>query len=516
MFQLLTRRSRVRQAVVIPAALATLVTLGACGSSGKDPQNVAADQASAAPAAATDAGDNAAGAAIPGAADAVASAPQGGVDAAKPAADKAPAATKPSGDKPADTKAGAGTKAAGSTGAKTSKATSPEAALTAQAMAYKVPALKAVSGSPVLIGNVGTYSGVGGLLNRGTQETLRVWSAWVNAHGGLNGHPVTVESYDDQGDPATAVTRAKELASKGAIAFLWNYSLFTSQTLIPAIEKLKIPWIGGDDFDPEMYATQYMYPNNVTPYYQDAATGAYAASLGKKTAAVWWCIEAYVCRQAQKYDDSRGGLASVGMKVVMNVSVSLTQPSYLSQCSTAKQKGVEYIMDHVDGASFIRAAQDCAQIGYHPMFCNVAGAVTPELLTSEFKDQFCFSVSSWPWWASETPMQKEFHSAISKYAPGAPSTYGSSGTWASGEILRYASKFLSAKPTADELVKGLNTVTNMTFGGLTYPLTYSQSPKPTYNCGQVAIIPVVGQWGMANNNKLYCAPLVPLETLTKQ
>jgi branched-chain amino acid transport system substrate-binding protein len=334
--------------------------------------------------------------------------------------------------------------------------------------AYKMPASKAASGSPVLIGNVGTYSGVGGILNQGTQASLRIWNAWVNAHGGLNGHPVKLESYDDQGDPA-------------------------------------------------MYTTPFMFPNNTPVRYQDATTAAYAKSLGKTVAAEWWCIEAYACQRAQQSDDANGGLASAGQKVVMNVSVSLTQPSYLSQCSTAKSKGVQYIMAHLDGASFIRAKRDCNQIGYDPMICNVAGAITPQLLTTEGTkgpDEVCFGVSSFPWWASETAMQKAFQDAIAQYAPGTPTAYGSSGVWAAGEILRSSSKYLSATPTRAELLKGLYTVKEETFGGLTYPLTYfpnasMQHPLPFFNCGYVAIVTEQGKWDFSPGKEFYCTPKVP-------
>jgi branched-chain amino acid transport system substrate-binding protein len=529
--------------------------LGACGSGGG--QTVAAPAESAAnPAAAPAAGAPAAGAAAPAAADtgtapaapAPAAAPQkalaapGAADAAKPAA----GSTKVAADKPAaagKTAAGSTKAAAGKPAARTSAAVADKPAagagaaagaapliagkpgadnaalaqqLAARAAAYNVPAKKAAPGSRVLIGNIGTYSGVGGILNQGTQATLRVWTAWVNEHGGLNGHPVQMQSYDDQGDPSTAVSFAKQLDSAGAIAFLWNYSLFTSQSLVPAIEKLKIPWIGGDDFDPAMYSTPYMFPNNTPVRYQDATEAEYATSLGKTTAAAWWCIEAYVCQRAQESDDKNGGMASGGSKVVMNVSVSLTQPSYLSQCSTAKSKGVQFIVAHLDGASFIRAKRDCAQIGYNPMICNVAGAITPQLLTTDLTkgpDSVCFGVSSFPWWASDTPMQKAFHDAVAQFAPGTPSTYGSSGVWAAGEILRSSSQSLSANPTRDELLAGLHTVKNETFGGLTYPLTYTanpsvQSPMPYFNCGYVAVVTKEGKWDFSPGKKLFCTPRV--------
>ncbi len=516
MYPLTGRRPFIRQCAVV-TAIVLVAALGACGSddgeevAGTAPADTVADPAAvpAAPGAdgvptAPDPGTVAAPGVVTAPKDATAA--QGAADPAKPAA----GAGKAAGGKKAGGAGKAGPAAPAAGGASLAKT------LAAKGAAYKMPAPKAASGSPVLIGNVGTYSGVGGILNQGTQASLRIWTAWVNAHGGLNGHVVKLESYDDQGDPATAVSFAKQLESKGAVAFLWNYSLFTSQTLIPAISKMGIPWIGGDDFDPAMYTTPFMFPNNTPVRYQDATTAAYAASLGKKVGAVWWCIEAYACQRAQQSDDANGGLESGGVKPVMNVSVSLTQPSYLSQCSTAKSKGVQYIMAHLDGASFIRAKRDCNQIGYDPMICNVAGAITPQLLTTEGTkgpEEVCFGVSSFPWWASETPMQKAFQDAIAQYAPGTPTAYGSSGVWAAGEILRASSQFFSATPTRDELLKGLYTAKEETFGGLTYPLTYApnasvQKPLPFFNCGYVAVVTEEGKWDFSPGKEFYCTPRV--------
>jgi branched-chain amino acid transport system substrate-binding protein len=457
--------------------------------------------------------------------DAAAKVPAGPAKQADTAGDtagdtKAAGAGKAAGGKAAGAGDAAGGKAAGAGkagGAPPAGGTvSLAERLDAEAAAYKVPAEKTAALSPVLIGNLGTYSGVGGILNQGTQAALRIWAAWVNARGGLNGHPVNVESFDDQGDPSTAVSFAKQLQSKGVLAFLWNYTLFTSGTLIPAIAKMGIPDIGGDDFDPAMWTTPYMFPQNAPVRTQVGAAAAYGASLGKTVGAVWWCVEAQVCMRAQQTDDANGAMEAGGVKPVMNVSVSLTQPSYLSQCSTAKAKGVQFIMAHLDGASLIRAKRDCKQIGYNPLMCNVAGAVTPQLLTTDVTkgpEAMCFSVAPFAWWAQDTPMQKAFHAAIARFAPGTPSTFGSSGVWAAGEILRSSATFLSAKPTRDELLRGLYSVKDETFGGLTLPLTYApdasfDKPLPYFNCAYVAVISEQGQWSYAPGKKFYCVSRV--------
>jgi hypothetical protein len=150
------------------------------------------------------------------------------------------------------------------------------------------------------------------------------------------------------------------------------------------------------------------------------------------------------------------------------------------------------------------------------MICNVSGAITPQLLTNELTkgpDSVCFGVSSFPWWASDTPMQKEYHQAIAQFAPNTPESYGTSGVWAAGEILRFSSKSLSAKPTREELLAGLHTVKDETFGGLTYPLTYTadpsvQNPMPYFNCGYVAVVDKDGKWDFSPGKKFFCAPRV--------
>jgi len=506
-----------------------VATLGACGGSGD------ADRVAGIPPAAAAVVDPAAPGApgaggVPAAAKGNAAAVPGQVTAPGDATAKVPAGAAKKPDKASKAAGGAAASGAGKAGgsapasgagnaggsAPADGVTSQAKQLDAKAAAYTVPAAKAAPLSPVLIGNLGTYSGVGGILNQGTQASLRIWAAWVNARGGLNGHPVKVESYDDQGDPSTAVSFAKQLQSKGVFAFLWNYTLFTSATLIPAISKMGIPEIGGDDFDPAMWTTPYMFPQNAPVRTQVGAASAYGASLGKKVGAIWWCIEASVCKRAQETDDANGAMEAGGVKPVLNVSVSLTQPSYLSQCSTAKAKGVQFIMAHLDGASLIRAKRDCKQIGYNPLMCNVAGAVTPQILTAEETkgpEAMCFSVAPFAWWASDTPMEKAFHDAIAKFAPETPSTFGSSGVWAAGEILRSSSTFLSAKPTREELLKGLYSVKDETFGGLTLPLTYAPNasldkPLPYFNCAYVAVVSDQGQWSFAPGKKLYCVSRV--------
>src|SRR5260370_1361855 len=70
------------------------------------------------------------------------------------------------------------------------------------------------SGTPIKIGNVGTYSGFAGTTSIGSKYGMQAWASYVNAHGGINGHPVDLIVKDDQGSATNALAAVKELVSQ--------------------------------------------------------------------------------------------------------------------------------------------------------------------------------------------------------------------------------------------------------------------------------------------------------------
>src|SRR3981189_3377906 len=77
--------------------------------------------------------------------------------------------------------------------------------------AFASPAASAAqaSGDPIVIGNVGPYSapaqgGAGAEVAVG-KDAIEAWAKWVNAHGGINTHPVKLIVKDNKNDQAQAV-----------------------------------------------------------------------------------------------------------------------------------------------------------------------------------------------------------------------------------------------------------------------------------------------------------------------
>ena len=71
------------------------------------------------------------------------------------------------------------------------------------------------AGSTIDLGNVGSYGGVIGAVFAGAKRPLAIWQDYINAHGGLNGHPVHIYFADDGGRPFDERVRGRTRGDAG-------------------------------------------------------------------------------------------------------------------------------------------------------------------------------------------------------------------------------------------------------------------------------------------------------------
>src|SRR5262249_47051034 len=82
--------------------------------------------------------------------------------------------------------------------------------------------------SPVLLANVGTYSGPVGVSGTKILQGAQVWVQYINKQGGLNGHLVQFQVYDDGGDPARHRAQVQEAVERRhVLAFLMNVEVIS-------------------------------------------------------------------------------------------------------------------------------------------------------------------------------------------------------------------------------------------------------------------------------------------------
>jgi len=77
------------------------------------------------------------------------------------------------------------------------------------------------------------------------QEGYQLWLQEVNAHGGINGRPVQLITYDDESNPDTAAVLTERLISRdGVIAILGPYSSPITDAAATVAERAGVPMLG--------------------------------------------------------------------------------------------------------------------------------------------------------------------------------------------------------------------------------------------------------------------------------
>lgn len=359
--------------------------------------------------------------------------------------------------------------------------------------------------SPVVIGNVGTYSGVIGSIFSGVQQSLKVAVAYVNAHGGLNGHPIDLVSADDGADPSTNETEVQTMVEQDhAIAFVAQYTPLSSSGSEQFLASRGIPVVGGDLYDPNWYDNPDWFPQGTSLEPGIATTfQALPVKLNKPKIGILYCIETPICSNAVKYSESH---PVPGAKIVYTSPISLTQPSFTAQCLDAQNAGVEILLVSADPASIGRVAQDCAAQGIHFQIMEPAVSTTVSQESDADLAGLLAPLEDFLWFQDNTPATQAFHDAFRTYLPSLQLDEDSAEVWSAVQLLKLGSAHLPASnPTSGELVAGLDALGTTNIGGLSPSSITFHAGRPATGTGCYTLAEVVnGAWTAPDGDDPLC------------
>ncbi len=382
----------------------------------------------------------------------------------------------------------------GSTGNNTTATTQPNASSTGttspSAPGGASGASNVVSGgtpraanlSTINLGNVGTYSGVIGAVFSGAEQTMGVWQEYVNAHGGLNGHPVHIYFEDDGGDPSTSESDVEqEVAQDHVIAFVGQLVPLTASASISYLQQENIPVIGGDASSAIWWQSPVMFPQGGSDLGDSQAvfTIKAAAAKGFTKMGVMYCVEDPTCSNGIQTLIAPGGGAAAGVTNVYSSSFSITQPDFTANCIDAHKAGATFIYFAGDGDSLVRMANDCAQQGYKPIYVGDSIAITANLASDSNLNGLLAGQTDFPWIDSYTPAQAAYQQAVKQYDPSLANSATTAAEWTAGMLAVAASVDLTATPTTAEFFQGLWSIKNNNLGGLAPPLTFNANGDAT-------------------------------------
>jgi len=397
----------------------------------------------------------------------------------------------------ASAKAGAAT-AVGSAGARSGGPASPGAApgssgsgaTTAAPAAGTAAKGCTKAGSPLVIGQVGGFSGIVSNVLLPARIGMQVWVSDINSRGGVNCHPIKLFQVDDGSDSSRSAAAVHDLVeNKKVVALVGSSVPISIVGYRSASEQLKVPSVGGDSLNFDWSQSPVFFPQGAT--FSATIIGAVKqlADQGKTKLGVIYCVEARNCQDANKVMVD-GGDKVAGAQVVYRSQISIAQTGFGGQCQAAKDAGAQQVLLAMDGSAISRVMKSCAQIDYFPAIATSPIAIGSSVTQDPNVRKAGVSLAHivFPWTQADNPAQQRYQQAMARYAPGVASDGATSQAWVAGEMLRTVVESLGDAPagdvTTDLIYRGLGNLKGTTLDGLTSPLTFTpgQPKAPENNC----------------------------------
>jgi branched-chain amino acid transport system substrate-binding protein len=343
--------------------------------------------------------------------------------------------------------------------------------------------VKSPPGQPIMVGAVGSYSGPEAASLGAAAATIKAWQDYTNANGGINGHPVKVVVADDGGNPTTALQDVKKLVEGDHVVALVGSTSTATDGFQKYILAKKVPVIGSAEWQQDYTTNPMFFATGTQAVMFDYGLLAEAKKAGLKKIGVMPCVEVAACGLGAKLFQGLGQIVGISTPFVQKISV--TQPSYVSQCLAAKAAGVDGLAIIENASTVLRVANQCNQQGYKPRELNVS-ATTGLAWQNQPAMEGTITTQSNPVLADESiPALRTLHQALNQYAPsvskGSEYNEVDDSVWAGGQAFKLAAERAKLTPssTSADLLKGLYTFKNETVGGLTPPITYTPG-KPAF------------------------------------
>jgi len=343
------------------------------------------------------------------------------------------------------------------------------------------------TGSPIKIGAYIEQTGIDGIQEKPAVAVAKAWVSHVNANGGINGHPVSIDVSDTGPTSATAIASATNLASDRSLDAVLLLSASEEGTVGPILEQTGLP-VFGMGYLPTVWSTlaNFFTGESVHPAVANenilAAKEVGATNVGSDV-----CAENPACALAGPIYAK--ATETLGMKSSGLVKTSATQPSYTAECLKFISANVDFINLAVPLPQGMLLAEECAKQGFKGYFGVPGLSVDNKILMQHPTLNVGGDISAFPWWSTNSVV-KAFVDVM-KSAGIAPVDYEnqiSVSTWAELELFRTAAEnTITSSATAvtpQALIQGFGMIHDNNLGGLlAAPVTFTaDKPSPPVNC----------------------------------
>lgn len=349
----------------------------------------------------------------------------------------------------------------------------------------------AASSAEINVGVIGGFTGPLAASVYATPPAMKAWAAYVNAHGGINGHKVNLIVSDDQTNPTISTADVTKLITQDHIVALFDNSDFDSQWS-NYVSSQHVPIFPTNSSTVGALTSDNFFTAGPTINSLPQAIAAAAKKAGVTKMGLLYCAESPDC--SELVSPIKSAATNVGVDLVYSASISATAPNYTAPCLAAQQAGAKglFIGDAVQ--VLISVAKDCVQQGYSPTLIGDDGAVAPSFASSPgWSDDMIATQPDIPFSVTNTPATKTMYAAFKKYEPGFTSNPNFNElaveSWTAGLLFEAAAKAgklgVGGAPTSQEVYNGLYSKAlpqGTTLGGMVPPLTFTKGKIFSNSC----------------------------------
>jgi branched-chain amino acid transport system substrate-binding protein len=358
--------------------------------------------------------------------------------------------------------------AAGCGGGSSSSSSSVGASLATASTAKK---------SPIKVMLIDDVTAATGLSFPAEAESGKATVDDINAHGGIEGHPIELTVCDSKLDPNQTETCARQAVQSNVVAVVGSFTQNDGR-MLPVLTAAKIPYIPGFAYDPSEFSSSVSFPIN----------SAIAFAPGEGMLAGKYCKSSVIVIPESATSQFSVSLTNTGLKAAGKppakvITISQQPGDYSAQVAEAMGTGAQCViseMGEANAAVFYPAMQ---QAGDKQRIVGFQGnSITPELVAkAPAVMEGALNVDFFP--AYSGPQWDPYRAIVAKYSD--PKKYDFS---LAGAQLAHLS-FLTFQRVATQVVQSgqtvsastilaqLNKATNVDLNGLLPPLNFSR-PAP--------------------------------------
>jgi branched-chain amino acid transport system substrate-binding protein len=354
-----------------------------------------------------------------------------------------------------------------------------------------------LSKSPIVVGTLDESSGIGSADLHFPSIVAPAAVKWINAHGGIDGHPLVDHVIDTESNPSNGIPDAQTLVEQDHVVALVGDADAEAETAYAGyLTQQKIPVIGAEEDTGVWTSNPYFFSVDSAGDVGVNSFAHVAQKLGYKKIGGVAYADCPACAAGITVTSKIA--PSLSEKVVSTQLVPFVSPDYTAICLALKQAGAQFLFLALATSNVVQMYEQCKLQGYTP-FYGLQGSVADGTLGVGASKGILTGgeMEAFPWFSSSTGAA-QFRAAMKQYEPGKfYENPDATATWTSFMVFRQAllDAHIGSTVTSSDVLRALYSVKGLTLGGLlAQPVTYKKATPPIdFHC-YFLVSQAAGKW----------------------